>query len=718
MNTPTPNNPLLSDWSKSEYGLPPFSQIQPQLFEPALMACIESHELELKSIAETADHPTFENTIEAFESAGSMLDRVSYTFENLCSSCSPPELQAVEMKMAGPMALHSNRIYTYPGLYTRISSVYERKDNLNLNAEQKRLVEKIHLDFVKAGAKFDKATQTRYKEIVEELAELTTKFTQNVMADETEVFLALGKEDIAGLPEDLLQAARQAALDRSSILTKRKVEDMGGGDSCSPPKSDAKTGGFEDPVYIVTLSRSLVVPFLTFSDRRDLREKAFNLWTRRGELDDKRANIPIAKRILELRAEQAALHNYTSFAHFNTANTMAGGPEKVMELLNRVWGPAKASVDRERAMLEDFIRTTGGGEIDIQPWDWRFYAEKVRQSKYDLDEAEVKPYFSLDNMVIAMFDVSEKLFGLTFKYRPDITVYHPDAKVYEVFDTAKSQDQPIAIFIHDNYSRPHKQSGAWMSNFREQSKGVIPIVINNNNFNKGSAEEPTLLSFDDCVTLFHEFGHGLHGMLSDATYSTLAGTSVLRDFVELPSQLYEHWVSEPEVLKKHAHHFKTGEPIPDALLGKMMDARLFNIGFATVEYTVCALLDTALHQQKVTPDFDLAQFEREELQRLGMPQGIVMRHRPAHFTHLFSGDGYAAAYYVYLWAEVLDADAFDAFKEAGDVFDQATAQRLRQCIYSSGNTLPPQDAFRSFRGRDPQIEPMLKKKGLLVVQEH
>lgn len=359
----------------------------------------------------------------------------------------------------------------------------------------------------------------------------------------------------------------------------------------------------------------------------------------------------------------------------------------------------------------------------IEPWDWRYYAEKVRQKEYELDESEVKPYFSLPKMTAAIFDCANKLFGLTFKLRPDIASYHPDVDTYEVFDSSSSAE-PIAIFLHDNYARPNKRSGAWMSEYRGQKKGVVPIIVNNNNFNKGSANEPALLSFDDAVTLFHEFGHGLHGMLSKATYGTLAGTNVLRDFVELPSQLYEHWLSQPEVLKKHACHYQTDEPIPDALLNKLMAARNFGQGFATVEYTICTLLDTKLHMKKTMydgakdavdrEDVDISAFEKEELLRLGMPDGIVMRHRPAHFQHLFASSGYAAAYYVYLWAEVLDADGFDAFLESGDCFNKEVAARCREFIYSAGNTRPPQELFENFRGRPYKIEPMLKKKGLLV----
>eukprot|EP01036_Dinobryon_divergens_P034296 gene34296-44299_t len=685
-------NALLGDWSHLQYELPPFNELKPGDFEEALKTAMKQHIADLKEISESKDLPTFENTIVKFDRSGKMLSRTSALFENLCSSNGVPELQTVELAMAAPLAAHHNQVYTFPNLFSRINQVYEVRAQAQLTSEQLRLVERIHLDFVRAGAKFDSDAQAKYAKITEELAELTTKFMQNVLADESDIYLTLeSDEDKVGLAADILAASRQAAIERN----------VSGENSC-----------------VITLSRSLVVPFLTFSERRDLREKAWRLWTSRGELDPARDNIAVAKKILQLREEQAKMHGYETFAHYANADTMAGHPSKVQELLERVWGPAKLSLKRERSELESFIKQTGiaDGAIDIKPWDWRYYAEKVRQSNYNLDEADVKPYFPLEKMVAAIFDCAGKLFGLSFRLRPDIVAYHPDVQVYEVVETVDGQEKIVAIFLHDNYARQYKHSGAWMNSFRNQyidenGDSVIPIVINNNNFNKGGDGQPTLLSFDDAVTLFHEFGHGLHGMLSKVTYERLSGTSVLKDFVELPSQLYEHWLSQEVVLKAHARHFATDEPIPDELLARMRKARKFNEGFSTVEYTASALVDTALHKASAK-DIDIAQFEVEELQRLGMPEGIIMRHRPAHFQHLFSGGSYAAAYYVYLWAEVLDADGFDAFLETGDCFNKDVASRLRKYIYSSGNTLDPAEAFRLFRGRDPEIGPMLKKKGL------
>lgn len=546
---------------------------------------------------------------------------------------------------------------------------------------------------------------------MERLAILTTKFSQNILKDESTFTLPLSEAELGGLPEFVKVAARSAASDR----------------------------GLEG--YVVTLSRSLVVPFLTFSDHRDLRHKAWEAWTSRGELAPDRDNKAVITEILQLRAEQARMHGYASYADFATADTMAGSPEAVMGLLERVWAPAKASAERERAALEDLSRslsTTTTTPVDpsvgvpeVAPWDWRYLAEKVRQTRYDLNESEVKPYFSLERMCEAVFDCAGQLFGLRFLPRSDLTAYHPDVKVYEVFESAVGGGPPtpdtdtfVGLFLHDNFSRAHKESGAWMSAFRGQSRNgsaatagqpVHPIIINNNNFARGAEGCPTLLSFDDARTLFHEFGHGLHGMLSDVPYQRLAGTSVLRDFVELPSQLFEHWLAQPAVLKKHARHVDTDEPIPDELLARLMAARCFNQGFDTVEYTASALVDQAVHKLSAEElsGLDLDAFESAELTRLGMPAGIVMRHRLPHFQHLFSSSAYSAAYYVYLWAGVLDADGFDAFLESGDCFDAETAGRVRRFVYSSGNSIEPREAYRLFRGRDPAVEPMLRKKGLL-----
>jgi peptidyl-dipeptidase Dcp len=541
--------------------------------------------------------------------------------------------------------------------------------------------------------------------------------------DEEEWELVLAAEDFEGCPADVITAARQVAI--------------------------GKKKGPDD--HVMTLGRSLVEPFLSYSTRRDLRKTVFEAFSKRGELSQERDNLSIAVEILRLRRRQAQLHNKGSFAEYQFEDTMAQTPQAGMKLLNDVWVKSKDAAKREREMLEAFV--LGKGETlegGIQPWDWRFYAEQVRQAevrdldlslhhmfrsppphnqisvnfnKFNFDENEMKPYLSIDAVTNAAFDVSNKLYDLKYVKRDDIVAYHPDVNVYEVRRANKDtsdEDELVAVFLHDNYARPYKKSGAWMSNIRTQTKNLapgadpiegIPIVSNNNNFSKGS--EHTLLSFTDGITLFHEFGHAHHGMLSDATYEYLASTSVLKDFVELPSQLMEHWLSEPVVLKEHAKHYQSGEVLPDNLIKRFKAAELFNEGFNTIEYTSCAMYDIALHSlSEYGDDFDLAKFEQEYLEEQGMPQGIIMRHRPPHFLHLFASSGYASGYYVYMWAQVLDNDVFAAFEETGDVFDRATADRCREFIYSTGNTVAPQELFKKFRGRDPDATFMMKNRGL------
>jgi peptidyl-dipeptidase Dcp len=470
-----------------------------------------------------------------------------------------------------------------------------------------------------------------------------------------------------------------------------------------------------DAPGVITLSRSLIVPFLTFSDRRDLREQTYTAWTTRGEHDGPHDNRPVAREILALRNEQARLHGYDNYADYALGDRMAGTPDAVARLLDQVWEPAKARAAAERDALATLAKAQGATHA-IEPWDWRYYAEKVRRERYHLDDDELKPYFSLERMRAAMFDSAHRLFGLSFVPRPDVRAYHPDVGVFE----ARAGDKLVGVFLSDNYARPNKRGGAWMSAFRWQSRRngeTLPIIVNNNNFAKGAAGTPTLLSADDVRTLFHEFGHGLHGLLSQVTYERLSGTNVLRDFVELPSQLFEHWAFEPEVLRRHALHHQTGKPIPEDLIQRLKAARQFNQGFETVEYTASALLDMALHAEVDPAGVDITAFERAELMRIGMPREILPRHRPPHFGHLFSSSAYAAGYYVYLWAEVLDADGYGAFVEAGNPFDRAVAERVKRFIYSSGGTLPPAEAYRSFRGRDPRVEPLLAQRGLAEAPE-
>jgi peptidyl-dipeptidase Dcp len=672
---------LLNEW-EGPWAVPPFEAVRPDHFEPAFELAMKDHRDELDAIANSPHPASFENTLAAFDRSGRRLSRIDALFSNLCWSHTNPALQAVQRRMAVPLAAHESAIYMHAKLFARVQAVYETRNQAGLPREQMRLLERVHLDFVRAGAMLSPEAQARYKEVTQRLAELTTAFGQNVLHDESTWQLVLETEaDLAGLPEFVRSAARSAAQER----------DIGEG-------------------YAITLSRSLVVPFLTFSERRDLREIAWRAWTTRGEHEGEHDNRPLIAEILQLRKEQAQLHGYRTYADYALVDRMAKEAKAVHQLLDDVWERAKHKAEEERAQLKA-AQAVAGEAGDIEAWDWRYWAEKVRRRDFSIDDAQVKPYFALDAMVNAAFDTAQRLFGIRFTPRPDVPAYHPDVKVYEVRD---AQDQAVGLFYHDNYARPSKRSGAWMSTFMRQGRNggtVLPLVANNNNFAKGS---PTLLSFDDVRTLFHEFGHGLHGLLSNVEYVKLSCTSVLQDFVELPSQLYEHWMSEPEVLRRHARHVETGEPIPDALIAKLQEAAKFGQGYETVRYTASALVDMAAHSHPDPASVkDWSAFESHVLQELGLPHAVGINHRLAHFQHLFSGDSYAAGYYVYMWAEVLDADAFGAFKEAGSPFDPKVAARLKQWIYSSGNSVEPGEAFATYRGRPPKVEALLEKRGLV-----
>jgi peptidyl-dipeptidase Dcp len=674
------SNPLLNDW-EAPWHFPPFAAVRAEDFEPAFEAAMREHRAELDAIARNAAAPSFENTLAAFDRSGRKLDRVASLFHNLCASHTSPELQAVQRRMAGPLAAHQSAIYMDAPLFARVRAVHEQRQQLALDRESLRLLERVHLDFVRAGAMLDARSQARLREVTQELAQLTTAFAQNVLHDESTWQLELHHEDdLAGLPDFVRAAARTAAAER-------KLEG-----------------------WAITLSRSSIVPFLTFSERRDLREKAWRAWTTRGEHEGEHDNRPLVAKIMRLRHEQARLHGCATYADYALVDRMAKEPKAVYELLDNVWERAKPVVEKERAQLKA-AQAAAGGSGDIEAWDWRYWAEKVRQRDYAIDDAQVKPYFALDAMVDAAFDCARRLFGIRFTPRTDLKMYHPDVRAYEVHD---AKGEPIGLFFHDNFARPTKRSGAWMSSFVDQARNGgpwRPVVINNNNFAKG---EPTLLSFDDVRTLFHEFGHGLHGLLSNVHYARLSGTAVLRDFVELPSQLFEHWMEEPQVLRLHARHVQTGEPIPDALIQKLQAAQRFGQGCETVRYTASALVDMAAHTH---PDpasvTDWSAFEAQVMRERGLPRAAGQMHRLVHFQHLYSSDSYAAGYYVYLWAEVLDADAFGAFDEAGDPFAPEVAERLKRFIYSSGNSVEPGEAYESFRGRGPKIEALLAQRGLV-----
>ena len=675
------SNPLLGEWTGA-FALPPFAAIGPQHFRPAFDRALAAHRAEIDAIAADKAVPTFDNTIGALEASGQSLNRVSNLFFVLAGADTSEALQAVERDVSPLLARHNSALYLNRALYARIEDLYRRRESLGLSPEQARVLDRYRTRFVRAGAALEKPAQDRLAAINERLASLGTAFGQNVLADEKAYALVLEEGDLAGLPEFARANARAAAEARGY-----------------PGK------------HVITLARSSIETFLQFSARRDLREKAFQAWIRRGENGGATDNCAIVAEMVALRAERAGLLGFRTFADYRLDDQMAKTPANAKALLEDVWGRARAKAATERDALQKIIAEEGGN-FALAAHDWRYYTEKRRKAEFDLDEAEIKPFFQLERMIEAAFETARRLFGLTFT-PAEVPLHHPDARAWEVKDAS---GRHVGLFIGDYFARDSKHSGAWMTSLRDQEKlagSITPIILNVCNFSKPAAGEPALLSFDDARTLFHEFGHALHGLLSDVTYPLLAGTGVASDFVELPSQLYEHWLEVPEILKTYARHHKTGEAMPQALLDRLLATRTFNQGFATVEYTACALLDLDIHALPDAKDLDVSAFEREDLARIAMPAEIVMRHRLPHFQHLFSGGGYAAGYYSYMWSEVLDADAFEAFKETGDVFDKATAKRLRDFIYSAGNLRDPAEAYKAFRGRLPTVDALLKKRGLV-----
>ncbi len=670
-------NPFFSNWN-TPFEIPPFNLIKDAHFGPAFDAAFKQSRAAVDAVADTKDAPTFANTIEALERADPLMDKVAGVFMNLTGSNSNPALEAQQRDLAPKWAAFNSETMMNAKLFARIDTLFMNRAELGLNPEQLRVLELYHQMFVRAGANLQGEDRVRLAAIMQRLAELGTAFTQNLLADERTWFMELTLDDLAGCPDFLIAAAKEAAAER----------DLQG--------------------YIITLSRSLIVPFLQFASRRDLREKAFKAWVSRGENGGDTDNRGIIAETLKLRAERAQLLGYDTFSDFKLAPEMAKTPKAVRDLLMAVWEPAKVAANADAATLTTLMHADGI-KADLAPWDWRYYAEKRRLAEHDLDEAQLKPYFQLDQMIEAAFDCANKLFGLSFTPIA-VPLYHPDARAWEV----KKGDRHMAVFIGDYFARPSKRSGAWCSRFRAQSAldaDVRPIAVNVCNFAKAPEGDPSLLTFDDARTLFHEFGHALHSMLSDVTYGFISGTSVARDFVELPSQLYEHWLSVPEVLEKYARHAQTGEIIPADLLNRLLAAENFDQGFATVEYTASALVDLAFHTE--TPPADPMQKQAEVLDGLGMPAAITMRHATPNFAHVFSGDGYSSGYYSYMWSEVMDEDAFAAFRETGDAFDPATAKRLHDNILATGGSKDPEDLYIGFRGALPKVDALLKGRGLV-----
>ena len=678
----TTTNPLLAKWEGPYGGVPPFDKVQVALFKPALEAAMTEQLAEVDKIAGNTAAPDFDNTIAALERAGSAYDRASTLYFIWAPNMSTPEFQTVQREMAPRLAAFQDKITGNEALFKRIDAVYNSPAKSKLTPEQQRLAWLYYTNFVRAGARLQPEAKTRLSQINQQLAGLFTKFSQNVLAEETDQFMVLKEADLAGLPQSVRDAAAAAAEAKKQ-----------------PPGS-----------FVIINTRSSVDPFLTYSDNRELREKAWRMFINRGDNGGEHDNNTTITEILQLRAERANLLGYKTHAHWRLENAMAKNPERAVELMEAVWKPAVARVHEEVADMQA-LADKEGAKIKIEPWDYRYYMEKVRKTKYDLDQNEIKPYLQLEKLREGIFWVAGELFNFNFTPVTNVPVAHPDIRVWEVTD--KTSKRHIGLWYFDPYARAGKRSGAWMNAYRSQERmdgEITTIVSNNSNFVKGKPGEPVLISWDDATTMFHEFGHALHGLNSNVTYPSLSGTAVPRDYVEFPSQLLEHWLSTPQVLQKFALHYQTGKPIPQELVDKITRSATFNQGFATVEYLSAALVDMKMHlagDKKIDPDA----FERETLAQLGMPKEIVMRHRTPHFLHVFGSDGYSAGYYSYLWSDVITADAFGAFVEGKGAYDREVAERLRKNVFSVGNTIDPADAYRAFRGRDPKIDALMKKRG-------
>ena len=669
-------NPLLQTWT-TPFQIAPFAEISDDDFAPALGEALTAHLAEIDAIAENAEPPTFENTIEAMEGAGETLGNVLSVFYSIAGADSNPKRQELQRDFSPKLSAHSSAINSNTALFARVETLWNARDTLDLNDEQARVLMLTHRGFVRAGAALTGDDEAKMKEVKSRLAVLGTQFVQNLLKDEADWFMPLSNDALAELPDFVQDAAQAAGNDKNA----------------------------DGPV--VTLSRSLIVPFLQFSPRRELRKKAYNAWAARGANGGETDNRGIAGETLKLREERAKLLGYPDFAHYKLETEMAGTPDAVRDLLMQVWEPAKAQANKDAKTLEAMLHADGF-EGPLESWDWRYYSEARRKVEHDLDEAILKPYLQLERMIEASFSCATRLFGLDFK-ELDLPLYHDDCRVWEV----TKDGVHIALFIGDYFARGSKRSGAWCSAMRAQArkpKAQTPIVINVCNFAKPSEGKPALLSYDDARTLFHEFGHALHQMLSDVDYESVSGTSVARDFVELPSQLYEHWLEVPEVLSEFATHAETGEPMPQDLLDKVLGAATYDMGFSTVEYVASALVDLAFHEGDAP--VDPMQKQAEVLNSIGMPHAIGMRHATPQFAHVFAGDGYSSGYYSYMWSEVMDADAFEAFEEIGNPFDADTAKRLAETVLSSGGSKDAKELYLAFRGRMPGVEALLKGRGL------
>lgn len=680
----TPDNPFFLDW-KTPFGVPPFGNIKIEHYLPAFERFIQQHDQQIEEIVSQKSPPTFENTIAALDRSGGRLDRVKHVFSAMHSSMTNPELELIAEKVAPMLSQHQDAIFLNDRLFQRIKTVHDARESLQLNTEQRKLVEEFYKQFVRGGALLSAADKQRLKEINARLSKLTLQFGQNVLKENNRFELVIQRrEDLAGLPDTVVAAAAEAATERDHAGQ-----------------------------WVFTLHKPSLIPFLQYSQRRALREKIYRAYFERGNHDDELDNKKILAEIVALRTERAKLLGFQTHADYVLDDCMAKRPENVYKLLDQVCDPALHRAKQEVADMQKIIDREGGA-FKLQSWDWWYYAEKVKKAKYDLDEEMLRPYFELKNVREGAFNVASRLYGLQFIPREDLPVYQKDVSAFQVKDAAGKQ---VGILYVDYFPRASKRGGAWMSEFRMQwkqnGKDIRPIIFNVGNFSKPTADKPSLLSFEEVRTLFHEFGHALHGLSSDCSYKTLACTNVARDFVELPSQIMENWASEPEVLKMYARHYKTGQPMPDELIAKIQEARFFNQGFETTEYLAASYLDMDWHTQKTAdPAIDVLAFENKSMDRIGLIPEIIPRYRSPYFQHIFAG-GYSAGYYSYVWAEVLDADAFAAFKETGDIFDAKTAKSFHDNILSRGGTEDPMELYKRFRGSEPNIKPLLERRGLL-----
>ena len=685
-------NPFFQEWN-TPFEVPPFLDIKDEHYMPAYEQGMKENLDEIDAIVNNPEAPTFANTIEQLERSGKLLSRVGRVFSNLASSNTNPELQELQRDLSPMLSAHYDKISLNEGLFNRVDAIWQNRENIELTSEQTKLLNDTRKGFVRSGALLSEDQKERISEINSKISGLSTSFGQNLLAETNGFELILEASDLDGLSDGVKAAAADSASQKM--------------DSAD---SDEEKDKYKDK-YVFTPHRSSMYPFLTESTRRDLREKLYNSYVMRGDNNNETDNKEIAAQIAKLRAERAQIMGYKTHAHFILDDNMLKTPEEVYDLLNKLWKPA---VKRAKAEVADMqaVANAEGHNFEVAAWDWWHYSEKVRKEKYDLDESAIKPYLSLDNVLQGVFNTTNKLWGLNFTEIFDIDLYHPDARIWEVTDKDGSH---LGIFIGDYFTRSNKRGGAWMSSFKGQSNldgRERPIVVNVCNFPAPVGDAPALLSFDNVVTLFHEFGHAMHGTLTDVKYGSMAGTSGPRDFIELPSQLLEHWASEPQVLKSFARHYETGEPIPDELIEKLLNASKFNQGFINTEYLAASLLDMDWHTISAEDELkDANKFESESMKRVGLIGEIAPRYRTTYFAHIFSG-GYSSGYYSYVHAAVLDSDAFEAFKEAGDVFDTNLSSKLRSSIYSKGSTEEAMDLFVEFRGRKPVIEPLLKVRGL------